>query len=156
MWLWCADVHVETCFQNFLFNKLSPKWAQYIFCSKKYMLSPKYSGLNIFFVKKITEPVLGFGLNIFFRIFFCFKKNLLSQKYTEPKKGSVFLFLIYSPQKGPVCILSPLLEAHSLYKRAQYSLSKKNQYDRFFWYGVATVSRIDKIVGLFCRISSLL
>jgi len=24
------------------------------------------------------------------------------------------------------------------------------------WYGVATVSRIDKIMGLFCRISSLL
>ena len=24
------------------------------------------------------------------------------------------------------------------------------------WYGVATVSRIDKIIGLFCRISSLL
>jgi len=34
------------------------------------------------------------------------------------------------------------------------------QFDQFSWsifnYGVATVSRIDKMIGVFCRISSLL
>jgi len=31
----------------------------------------------------------------------------------------------------------------------------RQRYCRVEWYGVATVSRIDKIIGLFCRISSL-
>jgi len=40
------------------------------------------------------------------------------------------------------------------YIRASTTPKKKNHVP--MWYGVATVSRIDKIIVLFCRISSLL
>ena len=33
---------------------------------------------------------------------------------------------------------------------------QKINYNDFMWYGVATISRLLKIIGLFCRISSLL
>jgi len=40
--------------------------------------------------------------------------------------------------------------------RGQHYMSSALHYMKGMWYGVATVSRIDKIIGHFCRIASLL
>jgi len=78
-------------------------------------------------------------------------KSSVNPKSTSNQSSKPCTVLQYPSRKGRLCVWE-------IIKTDNTKITLKQMIHKSLWlcYGVATVSEIDKMIGLFCRISSLL